>query len=56
MRKDDSGIHEWCKHTKNAAGGKWGVNKRVRKHAKDALTKQERKPHDRIPDSNSSTP
>ncbi len=43
MRKDDSGVHEWCKHTKNSVYGKRGINKRVRKHAKDALAKSERK-------------
>ncbi len=40
MRKDDSGVHEWCKHTKNTAHGKRGINKLVRKHAKDALNKK----------------
>jgi len=37
MRKDDSGIREWCKHTKNAAQGKRGVNKTNRRKVKDNL-------------------
>lgn len=38
MKKDESYVSEWAKHTRNAAGyGRRGVNKRVRKHAKDKL-------------------
>ncbi|MFA5766868.1 MAG: hypothetical protein WC919_03015 [Candidatus Paceibacterota bacterium] len=38
MRKDDSNVKEWVKHTRNAGGyGKRGVNKRVRKNAKRQL-------------------
>jgi hypothetical protein len=42
MRKDESGVSEWCKHTRNA-GGKGGrrmVNKRVRKNVKRQLQKR----------------
>jgi hypothetical protein len=38
MRKDDSNVRERVKHTRNAGGyGKRGVNKRVRKNAKQQL-------------------
>jgi hypothetical protein len=44
MRKDESKVSEWCKHTRNARGlGKRGVNKRVRKHVKDTLQREQRK-------------
>ena len=40
MRKDDSKVNEWCKHTRNAGGyGRRGINKRVRKNIKRFLQK-----------------
>jgi len=40
MRKDDSGIKEWCKHTRNANGyGRRGVNKRNRQAVKAQLSR-----------------
>lgn len=33
MRKDESGVNEWCRHTRNTAVGKRGVNKRNRRAA-----------------------
>ena len=40
MRKDDSKIHEWVKHTRNVNGGKRRVNKTNRRIAKKQLRKQ----------------
>lgn len=38
MRKDESKVREYPKHTRNAGGyGKRGVNKRVRNNVKQAL-------------------
>jgi len=37
MRKDDSGIKEWCKHTRNAAVEKRGVNKTNRRKVKHGI-------------------
>lgn len=40
MRKDDSRVNEWCSHTRNAAVGKSGVNKRVRQYARQDIRDQ----------------
>ena len=41
MRKDESGVKEYAKHTRNAgAYSKRGVNKRARKNAKINLQRQ----------------
>ena len=41
MRKDESKVREYAKHTRNAGGyGKRGVNKRVRKNVKQVLHKE----------------
>lgn len=40
MRKDDSGIREYAKHTRNVPGGRRRVNKAVRRKAKAALRKE----------------
>lgn len=38
MRKDESKVGEWCKHTRNANGyGRRGVNKRVRKNVRESI-------------------
>lgn len=38
MKKDDSGVKEWVKHTRNAGGyGRRGVNKRNRLRIKAEL-------------------
>lgn len=39
MRKDESNVREWCKHTKNVYGGRRRVNKGVRKNVKLELKK-----------------
>ena len=41
MRKDESKVREYAKHTRNAGGyGKRGANKRVRKNVKRAICKE----------------
>ena len=46
MRKDESGVKEWCKHTNNIfgtkprSGGRRFINKRVRLNVKKNLKKE----------------
>ena len=37
MRKDESGLSEWVKHTRNVYGGRRRVNKANRRNAKRKL-------------------
>lgn len=49
MRKDESGVHEYCKHSRNAERGRAGrrmVNKRVRKNVKATLRRDTQ--HDNV--------
>jgi hypothetical protein len=39
MRKDESGLREYCGHSRNTAVAKRGWNKRVRKNVKHHLDK-----------------
>lgn len=40
MRKDDSNIKEWCKHTRNSCGGRRRVNKANRRNVKMMIKRE----------------